>query len=67
LGLYYYLIIIKVMFVDRPERIEEEQEPVLVPTASRWALGITVLAIVVLGVFATAWYNLATRAAETFF
>jgi NADH-quinone oxidoreductase subunit N len=66
-GLYYYLIIIRVMFVDRTERPEDEEEPVLVPTASRWALGVTVLGIVFLGIFATPWYDLATRAAEAFF
>jgi NADH-quinone oxidoreductase subunit N len=66
-GLYYYLIIVKVMFVDRPERLEEEEEPVLVPTASRWALGVTVLGILFLGIYATPWYDLATRAAEAFF
>jgi NADH-quinone oxidoreductase subunit N len=66
-GLYYYLIIVKVMFVDRPERVEEEEEPVLVPTASRWALGVTVLGILFLGIYATPWYDLATKAAEAFF
>lgn len=66
-GLYYYLTVIKVLLVRRPERLEDEQDPVLVPTASRWALGITVFGIILLGVFATPWYNLVTKAAETFF
>jgi NADH-quinone oxidoreductase subunit N len=66
-GLYYYLTVIKVLLVGRPERPEDEQDPVLVPTASRWALGITVFGIILLGVFATPWYNLVTKAAETFF
>jgi NADH-quinone oxidoreductase subunit N len=66
-GLYYYLTIIKVMFVERAVRPEEEEEPVEVPTASRWALGLTVFGVVFLGVFATPWYNLASKAAETFF
>jgi NADH-quinone oxidoreductase subunit N len=66
-GLYYYLIIIKVMFVDRTERPEDEQDPVIVPTASRWALGLTVFGIVFLGIFATPWYDLATEAAKLFF
>ncbi len=66
-ALYYYLSIIKVMFVERPARIEDEAETVPVPTASRWALGVTVLGILVLGVFATPWYNLAAKAAEVFF
>jgi NADH-quinone oxidoreductase subunit N len=67
IGLYYYLTIVKVMFVDHTERPEDEEEPVFVPTASRWALGITILGILFLGVYATPWYDLATRAAEAFF
>jgi len=66
-GLYYYLIIIKVMFVDRTEQPKDEQDPVIVPTASRWALGLTVFGIVFLGIFATPWYDLATEAAKLFF
>jgi NADH-quinone oxidoreductase subunit N len=66
-GLYYYLIVIKVMFVDRPERLEDEAEPVIVPTASGWALGVAIFGIVFLGVVATPWYDLATKAAEVFF
>jgi NADH-quinone oxidoreductase subunit N len=66
-GLFYYLIIIKVMLVWHTVRPEDEAEPVTVPTASRWALGITAFGIILLGVFATPWYNLATKAAEAFF
>ncbi len=66
-GLYYYLTIIKVMFVEHCERPEDEEDPVIVPTASRWALGVTVLGIVFLGIFATPWYNLVAKAAEAFF
>jgi NADH-quinone oxidoreductase subunit N len=66
-GLFYYLTIVKVLLVGRTERPEDEEDPVLVPTASRWALGITVFGMVLLGVFATPWYNLVTKAAETFF
>ncbi len=66
-GLYYYLTVVKVMLVERTERPEDEADPVIVPTASRWALGITVFGIIFLGVFATPWYELASKAAETFF
>jgi NADH-quinone oxidoreductase subunit N len=66
-GLYYYLTIIKVMFVDRAEKPEDEDDPVVVPTASGWALGLTVFGIVFLGIFATPWYDLAAKAAEAFF
>jgi NADH-quinone oxidoreductase subunit N len=67
IGLYYYLTVIKVMFVERCERPEDEEDPVIVPTASRWVLGVTTLGMVFLGIYATPWYDLATKAAETFF
>jgi NADH-quinone oxidoreductase subunit N len=66
-GLYYYLTIIKVMYVDRCERPEDEEDPVVAPTASRWALGLTTAGFLFLGIYATPWYDLATRAAEAFF
>jgi NADH-quinone oxidoreductase subunit N len=67
IGLYYYLTIIKVMFVHETERPEDAEDPVLVPTASRWALGLATLGFVFLGIYATPWYDLATKAAEAFF
>ena len=67
LGLYYYLTIIKVMFVDRCKRPEDEEDPVITPTASRWALGLTTVGLLFLGIYATPWYDLATQAAEAFF
>ena len=66
-GLYYYLTIIKVMFVFHTERPEDEGDPVILPTASRWALGVTTLGFLFLGIYATPWYDLATKAAEAFF
>ena len=66
-GLYYYLTVIKVMFVDRCERPEDEEDPVISPTASRWALGLTIAGLLFLGIYATPWYDLATKAAEAFF
>jgi hypothetical protein len=53
--------------VDRAEKPEDEDDPVAVPTASGWALGFTVLGMVFLGVLATPWYDLATKAAEAIF
>jgi NADH-quinone oxidoreductase subunit N len=67
IGLYYYLNVIKYVFVFRCEPIEEEDEPVIVPTASRWALGVTVFGMLFLGIYATPWYDVATKAAEAFF
>jgi NADH-quinone oxidoreductase subunit N len=66
-GLYYYLTIIKVMFVLHAERPEDDEDPLEVPTASRWALTVTTLGFLFLGIYATPWYDLASRAAEAFF
>jgi NADH-quinone oxidoreductase subunit N len=66
-GLYYYLTVVKVMFVERCERPEDEEDPVVVPTASRWALGVTIFGMLFLGIYATPWYDLAAKAAEAFF
>jgi NADH:ubiquinone oxidoreductase subunit 2 (subunit N) len=55
------------MFVFHTERPEDEGDPVILPTASRWALGVTTLGILFLGIYATPWYDLATKAAEAFF
>ncbi len=67
IGLYYYLTIIKVMFVFHAERPEDDEDPVPVPTASRWALAVTTAGLLFLGIYATPWYDLATKAAEAFF
>lgn len=66
-GLYYYLTIVKVMFVEHCERPEDDEDPVFVPTASRWALAVTTLGFLFLGIYATPWYDLASKAAEAFF
>lgn len=48
-GLYYYLNVVKVVF---ERRSEQEQEPLEVPTPSKWVLGVTMAAIVLLGILA---------------
>jgi NADH-quinone oxidoreductase subunit N len=63
-ALYYYLIVIRVMFVDRTEG---DETPAKVPLTLRTGLALCAAGILFLGVFATPWYNLATRAAETLF
>lgn len=67
IALYYYLNVVKVIFVFRCDPIEDENDPVIVPTASAWALGLTIFGILFLGIYATPWYDLATKAAESFF
>ena len=63
LGLYYYLIVIKVMFVER-----SESDELLPPVAGtlRAGLALSTFGILFLGIFATPWYDLATQAATSF-
>ncbi|GAB4569310.1 MAG: NADH-quinone oxidoreductase subunit N [Anaerolineae bacterium] len=60
-ALYYYLMVIKVMYVDRSA---DEEEPLPVSQASRWALVITTFGIILLGVVASPFYNWALRAGQ---
>ena len=61
IGLYYYLMVIKVMYVDRSA---DEDEPIPVAGAYRWALLLTSLGIVFLGVVASPVYNWALEASR---
>jgi NADH-quinone oxidoreductase subunit N len=62
LGLYYYLIVIRVIFVDPSEPTEA---PTTVPFTMRAGLALSAAGILILGVLAAPWYNLAERAAQT--
>ncbi|MBI1282045.1 MAG: NADH-quinone oxidoreductase subunit NuoN [Anaerolineaceae bacterium] len=48
-ALYYYLVVIKVMYVDRSE---DEDKPIPVSRTYTWAMGITALAVVLVGTVA---------------
>ena len=61
LGLYYYLIVIKVVFISPGAG---DETPASLPFTLRAGLALTTIGILFLGVFAAPWYNLATRAAE---
>jgi len=62
-GLYYYLMVLKVMYVDRGE--EEVEVPVSAPLA--WTLAVSAAGVMLLGIFAHPWYNIALRAAAVLF
>ncbi len=47
-ALYYYLVVIKVMYVDRSE---DEDKPIPMSNAYVWVLGVTALAVIFLGTF----------------
>jgi NADH-quinone oxidoreductase subunit N len=61
-ALYYYLIILKIAYVDRSEGDEVE---VRVQGSYKITLALTVAGMLVLGVFASPWYTMATTAAMT--
>ncbi len=48
-ALYYYLVVIKVMYVDRSE---DEDKPIAVPRTYTWAMGITAIAVILIGTVA---------------
>lgn len=61
-ALYYYLTVIKVMYVDETD----DARPVVLRPASAVALWITGLGVLVLGTVATPWWNWALDAAQSF-
>ncbi|MCC7208936.1 MAG: NADH-quinone oxidoreductase subunit N, partial [Anaerolineae bacterium] len=61
-ALYYYLVVIKVIFVDRSDT---EEQPITVSPPFVWALGLTTIGVVLLGTFlATPLFDWAVRAAQ---
>lgn len=48
-ALYYYLVVIKVMYVDRSP---DEDKPIPFSRSHAWAMGITVIAVILIGTFA---------------
>jgi NADH-quinone oxidoreductase subunit N len=63
-GLYYYLTVLKVVYLFRSER---EREKIPVPRAYALALWVCVFGIVLLGTWAAPWIGWATQAAGNLF
>ncbi len=61
IALYYYLMVIKVMYVDRSA---DEAQPIPVGRAYGWALLITTLGVIFLGIVASPVYNWALAAGQ---
>ena len=61
-ALYYYLVVLKVAYVDRAEG---EDVPLHTTAPFKFALSITVAGMIFFGIFATPLYNLTTLAAQT--
>jgi NADH-quinone oxidoreductase subunit N len=63
-GLYYYLIVLRVVYVDRSQ---DEDKPVPVPRPYALVLGVMVFGIVLLGTVSAPWFGWAMSAAATLF
>jgi NADH-quinone oxidoreductase subunit N len=64
-ALYYYLVVIKVMYVDRSE---DEDKPIPVSTPYVWVLGVTTVAVIILGTIGAQWiYDWAVAGAGNLF
>lgn len=59
-GLYYYLRVMKVMYLDQYEGKTTAVKPNILWMA---ALAVTIIGIIILGVFFTPWFSLASQAA----
>ena len=64
IGLYYYLIVLKVVYLYRSE---EEDKPVPVIRPYILALTVLVIGIILLGTLIAPWINLSTSAAAVLF
>jgi NADH-quinone oxidoreductase subunit N len=64
IALYYYLMVIKIMYVDRSE---DEDKLITLNTPARAMLGITVFGTLVLGIIPGPIFNWALDGAEAFF
>jgi NADH-quinone oxidoreductase subunit N len=62
IALYYYLVVLKVAYVDRAEG---EDVPLKTSGGFKTALAVTVAGMIFFGIFATPLYTLSTLAAQT--
>ena len=64
-ALYYYLVVIKVMYVDRSE---DEDKPIPVSRTYTWAMGITAIAVMLIGTVAVqVIFTWAVQSAQSLF
>lgn len=64
IGLYYYLIVLKVVYLYRSE---DEDTPIAVPRPYGIALGVCVAAILLIGIFSGPWLEWSLQAADSLF
>lgn len=64
IGLYYYLIVLKVIYLYRSE---DEDKPIAVPRAAALGLGVCIAAILIVGVISAPWLDWALTTASSLF
>lgn len=64
IGLYYYLVVLKVVFVGKPA---EDSQPFGIPAAAGLALGLLSIGTILVGTLAAPWFDLALEAAASIF
>jgi NADH-quinone oxidoreductase subunit N len=66
-GLYYYLNVLKYVYLFRMENQDEEQHPISISTPVAGGLILLVIGILLLGTLFGPWFGLATKAAISLF
>jgi NADH-quinone oxidoreductase subunit N len=64
IGLYYYLTVLKVVYLYRSEG---DEQPLSVSRSSAFAVGLLVAAIILIGTVFAPWFGMATQAALAMF
>jgi len=67
IGLYYYLNVLKYIYLFRLENLDEEQHPIPVSRPVVIGLLVLVIGILLLGTLFGPWFGLATKAASSLF
>ncbi|MFC2063691.1 NADH-quinone oxidoreductase subunit N [Chloroflexota bacterium] len=67
IGLYYYLTVLKYVYLYRMEGEEEENHPITLTRPYAIALTVLSVGILLIGVFFAQWYNIANTAAIDLF
>jgi len=67
IGLYYYLNLLKYIYLYRAENEEDEKKPLLISRSYMIALGVLAVGIILVGVIFAPWYDVSVRAAMSLF
>jgi NADH-quinone oxidoreductase subunit N len=67
IGLYYYLTVLKVVYLYRADNPEDEQKPLPLSRPYAIALGVLSIGIILLGTIFGPWFHWAGQAAKALF